>query len=50
MWSLNENKIKTNKMGRKNQSYKGCGVLVLSHGEEEETIENESPIITKFNI
>ncbi len=47
LWSLSENKIKKKKNGKEKWD---VGILILSNGKEEETIENESPTVTKVDI
>jgi hypothetical protein len=49
MWSLNKN-FKKFKWEGEIKVNRRCGILVLSNGKEKETVENESPIITKVNI
>ncbi len=49
--SLNENRIRKVKNGKEiSQLVEDVEILVLSNGEEEETIDNEGPTITKAHI
>jgi hypothetical protein len=51
MWSLDENRIRKEKNGKeKTTLIEDVEILFLSIGEEEETIENETPIVTKVDI
>jgi uncharacterized protein (UPF0333 family) len=51
LWSLNENKSNKYINGKeKSKLTEDVEIFVLSNGEEEETINSESPIMTKVAI
>jgi hypothetical protein len=51
LWFLNENRFEKEKNGKeKSMLIEDVEIIVLSNGKEEETIETESPLVTKVNI